>query len=247
MTTQRLTTQRFPRSGFTLLELVVTVTIVAILAGAAVPVTSKVLGHRARQATRAELQTLADAVVQYVWDTNALPAELADLLVDPRVAGWSGPYLPGVVTDELTDAPGYLVDAWSRGYSVAATDDVLTITSAGADGRFGTDADVSIDVNVTPVRRARTLDRLEVVNAAVRAYNAVHLPAAPLSSSWTRAYEELIDAGLMPRAPEYRTDAWGDELVADPVGGRPVVRIGSVHLMSAGALRDAASSWPRRR
>ena len=40
------------RSGFSLLEMVVVVAIMAIVAGAAIPVTSKVLAYKARNATR---------------------------------------------------------------------------------------------------------------------------------------------------------------------------------------------------
>ncbi len=229
---QRTWPQRAERSGFSLLEIVVAVTIMTILVGAAVPVTSKVVAYKARKATKQELQLLAEAVSAYTHDTLALPVVLEDLLVYSGVDGWSGPYLPGVVTDELTQLPGYLVDAWSRPYELAASGDVLTIRSRGDDGVSGTDKDIALALDVTPIRRARTLERLAVVNQAIHAYNDLYLATAPLSTSWGTAFGQLVAAGFLPNAADYQTDAWGDAFVPVPVGQSPVVAAGSIHVGS---------------
>ena len=253
-------------NGFTLLELIVVVTIVATLAGAAVPVTSKMLEYRAREATVEELQVLAGASVAYFRDTGEFPAELADLLVDPKRPGWVGPYLSGVIADRSSGESGFLVDAWSRGYRWQVLADVATISSCGRDAEFGTDADLEVDVAATPLRRAATLDRLRVINTAVRAYNDRSLATAPLASAWPQAFDQLVEAGLLPQAALYRQDAWGDAFVANPFGQQPVVAIDSLHLMTAaelgGSLRSedpadgprdstgtgasARDAWPRR-
>jgi prepilin-type N-terminal cleavage/methylation domain-containing protein len=90
------------RRGFTLIELVIAISIVAVLAGAAIPVTAKVLTYKARKATREELQVLGDAALEHFRDTRTIPTTVSNLMVDSNVAGWSGPYLGGAVTDQLT-------------------------------------------------------------------------------------------------------------------------------------------------
>ena len=67
------------RAGFSMLEMIVVIAIMAVIAGAAVPVTSKVLTYQARKATRGELQLLSDASAEFFRDTRTLPADLADL------------------------------------------------------------------------------------------------------------------------------------------------------------------------
>jgi prepilin-type N-terminal cleavage/methylation domain-containing protein len=56
--------------GFTLIELVITIAIIGVLVGAAVPVMSKILTHKARVATRDEIQLLANATLEYFRDTG---------------------------------------------------------------------------------------------------------------------------------------------------------------------------------
>lgn len=232
------------RRAFTLLELVVVVTILALLAGAAVPVTTRLTTHRARAATKVELQLLADACAEHFRDTRALPGALEDLLVDPDRPGWSGPYLPGIVADDRSRLPGYLVDGWSRPYDYAAAGSVATIASRGADGRPDAD-DPRIELDVTPIRRARTLECLALVNDAVRAYNRAG-SVEPLAGAWERAYEQLVAAGFLPRSPDFERDAWGDPFVPDPPEGTPVVRFTSRRLLGGAPFgSERAGGSPR--
>ncbi len=218
-------------SGFSLLEMIVVIAIMAIVVGAAVPVTSKVLTYQARKATRSEVGGIADAVAEYFRDTLALPTQVTDLLVDPGVTGWSGPYLPGVVADQLTGKVGYQVDAWSRDYRFVIAGDVLSIESMGEDATWGTSADVTLDLDVTPLRREETFDRLEIINAAVQRYNAekgVGDPALP--ANWAAAFAILLGQGYLPNDSRYQVDAWGTAFVEDPVGALPVVRVKSTNV-----------------
>lgn len=223
---------RSKRRGFTLIELIVAVAIVAVLVGAAVPVTSKVLSYKARMATRQELQVLADAAVEHFRDTRQLPAVVGDLIVDAGVSGWSGPYLPGVVADHVTGASGYERDAWSRSYVVSAAGDVVTIRSVGEDSLTGTGDDLSIQSDVTFVRREETLSELRILNQTVAQYNAVNQSSSPLSTTWSSAFNTLVAQGLLPNDSNYLTDGWGQPYEPTVLGG-PLVELASPSLKSA--------------
>jgi prepilin-type N-terminal cleavage/methylation domain-containing protein len=221
----------FTRRGFTLLEIVIAVAILAILAGAVLPLAGKAFQSKARAATRNEAAAIAEAVGLYVHDTLAFPAAVDELLVRPAgVLGWTGPYLPYMTDDPLSAESDWTVDAWSRPYALALVGDVLTIASGGPDGETGGDDDVVFQVDATPVRRARTLEQLAVLNRAVGIYNDSHLPDDPLPTAFALLLEELVDAGLLPSPSGLETDAWGDGFTPMPPGQSPVVAIGSVNV-----------------
>lgn len=245
----RTTSSGSHRRGFTLLEMIVSVAIMAIVVGAAIPVTSKVLTYKARNATREELELLSQACSDYFQDVEQLPTDLVDLLVNPGVKAapsWAGPYLPGVVTDQITKKPGYLVDAWSRDYTVAVTGDVLTLRSFGEDAEQNTADDLTLDLDITWVRREKTRQRLEIVNRAIGQYNAQYLPLTPLPLDYASALKALVAAKLLPDDPDYASDAWGDGFLADPAGKQPVVRVDSLHL-NAQLAAAAAKKKPKKK
>lgn len=214
-------------SGFTLIEMIVAIAIMAILVGAAVPVTSKVLTYKARKATREELQALAEAVLEHFRDTGTLPGGVDDLLVDSGAGGWTGPYLPGVVADHVTGASGYEVDAWSRAYTFSAADDALTVRSRGEDAASGTADDLVIVVDVTVVRREHTRDELKVLNQAITLYNGVHMATSPLPPTWAAAFNTLVAQGYLPNDSDYLTDGWGQAYAPT---GNPVVELRSTSM-----------------
>ena len=232
MRTHPRTAANRPRRGFSLIELIVAIAIMAMLAGAAVPITSKVLTSKARGATRTELGHLSEASGEFFRDLRRLPTDISELLVSTGDAAWSGPYLPGVVTDQLTGLTGYQVDAWSRVYQVAVAGNVMTITSAGEDGIPGTARDLEIQLDVTPIRREETLRQLAILNQAVILYNAQYQSTSPLPASWPSALAALVSRGFLPSAAGYDVDWWGDAFVEDPAGVSPVVRVRSVNVSS---------------
>lgn len=63
------------RTGFTLVELMVAITIIAILAAIAVPVTMSVIGQSRDTAIRMELSSLNDAVEKYQQKYNSYPPD----------------------------------------------------------------------------------------------------------------------------------------------------------------------------
>lgn len=217
------------RAGFTLLELVVTLALIAILTGVLTPSVTTMLGSRARRATVEELKELSRAAAEHFDDTGTLPAGIGELS-SSSAPGWAGPYLLGTVDDSISGGSGYLVDAWSRAYRVTRAGDTLEIRSAGKDGAFGGADDLFLVTDVTPVRRAWTVERLEVVNTAVQVWNARFLATDPLPASYPVIYAKLTSAGYLPLGAGYDVDGWGDAFVPDPIGAAPVVRVGSTNL-----------------
>ncbi len=219
--------------GFSLLEIVIAVTVLSVMLGMAVPVASMAFQSKAKRSTRAELDQLAEGVAAYFEDVNDFPAEIDDLLIEPTgVSGWTGPYLAMDSTDPLSGDSDWTVDAWSRDYVVTESGLVLTVASTGADGVSGTEADIAITIDGTPIRRRQTLATLVTINVAVTQYNGIYLPGTPLSTTWDIALNQLVTANLLPAKEGYETDEWGDAFVPVPAGQSPVVQIGSVNVGS---------------
>lgn len=221
------------RGGFTLIELVVVITIMTVLAGLVVPVASKIFDRDARKATTAEMQGIAEALSLYFVDTGQLPASPQHLAVDPgSVTGWAGPYLSGGVGSSGASATDFDEDGWGEAYTVGMAGDVWTLTSMGPDRSAGTSDDLAITVDVTPERRRLTQDRLAVINVAIRLYNEDWLsppsPAIPdpLSDTWSTAYAQLVSRGYLANSPDYLSDGWGSAFVRTGTSG-PVVEVTS--------------------
>lgn len=222
--------KRSRRGGFTLLELVVVLTIMAILAGAAVPVASMAINSKRKSATADELDGLQRAAAEYFRDTGALPSAVSDLETNPGVSGWVGPYLQRFSIDANTGLSQYAVDAWWQPYQLSSSTSVLTITSAATGGVYGDANDISVTLDVTPIRREKTLETVAIVNRAIAAYNTSYLDSDPLPATYSTLLSKLVTRGYLPASSPYATDGWGDALEADPAGLTPVVRVKSVNM-----------------
>ena len=130
---------RHPERGATLLEILVVLTIIALLAAVVGP---RVVGYLSRaKSTTAELQidNLKVAVELFYVDLGRYPTEeegLGVLLTRPGTApNWAGPYL------ESREA---LADPWGREYFYRAPGDAgkpFTVRSFGRDGVEGGDGE----------------------------------------------------------------------------------------------------------
>lgn len=222
------------RSGFTLIEIIVVITVLSILAGAAVPVAQKAIAAAARKSTRAELSLISDAALEYCRDTNSVPKTITDLEVNPNRAdsvGWAGPYLTGALSTSSSKS-GFALDAWSRDYRVVSAT-TFVVTSAGDDGTFGGADDIGVTVNFTAVRRTKTLAKLATINQAVTLYNAVYQSSAPLPANYSNALTLLVQRGFLPDKPTYLKDAWGATFVANPKNKAPLVAAQSTSIPAA--------------
>ena len=85
------------RQGFSLFEIIIAITIVAVMMAVVVPGIQQWRGRAKKRATESALRTIAMNIEQYKTDTGQYPNGLHDLLYKPnedKVARrWEGPYL----------------------------------------------------------------------------------------------------------------------------------------------------------
>lgn len=213
------------RGGFTLLELIVVVSVLSLLAGASIPVITVTINHAARKATLEEMDTLALACGEYFRDTQELPGALADLTADPGVPGWSGPYLGDDALDTKSGVSKYTVDGWSELYGFAGAGATITLTSGAQDRALATADDLVTTIDVTPIQRELTLEQLRTLNQAIRLYNATWLATDPLPANMTTVLNQLVARGYLPSSAGFTADAFGNAFEPCPAGIAPVVAV----------------------
>lgn len=129
--------------GFTLLEVIIAIAIMAIMVGAIAPVAHRQLVAAREEATRQELDRLRGALAAYYEDVGAFPGEgvgLTALVGTTGPTGWQGPYLESGDQDPATaltrDAFGqaYVYDLAPSVQPAGAAD--LIVASAGANRRL---------------------------------------------------------------------------------------------------------------
>jgi general secretion pathway protein G len=123
-------------SGFTLVEMLLVITIIGILAALVVP---KMMGRseQARQAAaHADLSSIKTALDAFEVDNGYYPKNLLDLIQQPRDAkNWRGPYLDKVPQDPWGNAYVYA-------YPGRRNPSSYDLSSIGQDGKAGTDDDI---------------------------------------------------------------------------------------------------------
>lgn len=120
--------------GFTLVEMLVVLAIIAMVTTLVAPQILRYLGSARVDAAHAQIRNIASALELYYIDNGAYPSNedgLEALAVAPAsAAAWSGPY--------LKDA-GKLADPWGRAYTYQTSDSAFTVRSLGRDGKEGGD------------------------------------------------------------------------------------------------------------
>jgi general secretion pathway protein G len=129
------TMKRRIRRGFTLIELVVVILILAILAALIVP---RIVGRTSdakRAKAASDISQLRGFIQQFRADCDHYPDNLQDLRTRPSEGadGWRGPYSDKEIP---TDPWGYEYE-----YSVSNDGNDYTVKSYGADGAPGGDGD----------------------------------------------------------------------------------------------------------
>ncbi len=132
---RRRPSRRLRRRAFTLLEIIVVVTIIALLATMVAPRVLKWLGKANVNVAQAEVAKLAETVRLYLLDNN-LSRPDTDMELDVLLEG-DDPYL---------EKDDYLIDPWDRPYEIVVPGEVnisFDIVSLGEDGELGTDDDIT--------------------------------------------------------------------------------------------------------
>lgn len=142
MRRQRSSSVASAQAGFTLIEVLIVLGIVALLAAFATPQVMRYLGHARVESAKIQLSAITTAMELYSLDNGGYPSQQAGLasLVSPPPGAtrWRGPY--------LKRAEG-LVDPWGRPYNYRipgrqSAYEVFTLGRDNATGGTGEDQDV---------------------------------------------------------------------------------------------------------
>jgi general secretion pathway protein G len=139
---------REAEAGFTLVEMLVVITIIGLIMGLVGPRVLGYLGESKVKAARLQIESFASALDLFYLDAGRYPTSsegLAALAQRPDSAGiWNGPYLKtGTVPS----------DPWGHAYVYRAPAEhgpyaIVSLGSDGQEGGDGTAADISNDVTV---------------------------------------------------------------------------------------------------
>src|SRR5580700_4717251 len=143
--------QEFGQQGFTLVEMLVVITIIGLIMGLIGPRVLNYLSESKVKAAKIQLQSFGSALDLFYLDAGRFPstAEGLEALVRPTpgVAAWNGPYLKG------GNVP---TDPWSHSYVYRSPGergpyDIVSYGSDGQEGWSGIAADISIE-NLTSAK-----------------------------------------------------------------------------------------------
>ncbi|WP_052190673.1 MULTISPECIES: type II secretion system major pseudopilin GspG [Chitinibacter] len=134
---------RSAHAGFTLLELLVVLLIIALLAGYVGPKLFGEVGKAKTKTAASQMKSIADALDHYRLDTGRYPSNeqgLDALVKRPNdESKWNGPYLMKDVPNDPWDKPYIYRVPGENGHDY----DLLTYGLDGKAGGSGEDADVS--------------------------------------------------------------------------------------------------------
>ncbi|WP_148716366.1 type II secretion system major pseudopilin GspG [Chitinolyticbacter meiyuanensis] len=129
--------------GFTLLELLVVILIIAMLAGYVGPRLFGKVGEARSKTAAGQMKSLSDALDQYRLDNGGYPTTeqgLGALTAKPADANkWNGPYLTKEVPKDPWDRPYVYKRPGENGREF----DLLTLGADGKAGGSGEDADIA--------------------------------------------------------------------------------------------------------
>ena len=136
--TKMLNRHRRRGRGFTLVELLVVISILALIAAFAGPEVFKHLSGARADAARVQISNLGTAVDLYNLDVGLYPPTLDALVVSPGHAKWNGPYL------KKAKVPN---DPWGNEFlyrkpGAHGSYDIVSLGADHADGGEGEDADI---------------------------------------------------------------------------------------------------------
>lgn len=232
--------------GFSLMELIVSLSIMTILVGFTVPVIATEVKRQKIKAEKSELNAIKNAIEDYFEDTVTFPSALGELVTNgDGVSGWAGPYYNPSLSLYASGGSAATEDEWGSTYGLTApSTSSRVVTSPGADKASGTGDDISVTVDVTSIRRKITATELDVINNAITLYNSKYQSSSPLLANYTYILSRLQATSYLPNGDTtYEKDGWNLPYVADPIGVTPVVRVtSSMFSGSSGSSGSSSSS-----
>jgi general secretion pathway protein G len=138
---------RTRRAGFTLIEILVVITVIAILASLVAPMVFRNVGDAKASATRSQIEIFGLALDTYRLDNDYYPSTAQGLeslrkvpAGEPDARNWRGPYLKKAVPQDPYGRP-YIYK--SPGEVNRDSYDLLSLGRDGQAGGNGEDADVN--------------------------------------------------------------------------------------------------------
>lgn len=135
------------RNGFTLIEILVVITVIAILAALVAPMVFRNVGDAKATATRAQIEIFGLALDTYRLDNDYFPSTAQGLEAlrtvpagEPAPRNWRGPYLKKAVPP---DPYGHPYVYRSPGEANPTSYDLLSLGRDGRPSGTGEDADVN--------------------------------------------------------------------------------------------------------
>lgn len=129
--------RRSARRGFTLLELLLVLSILVVIGGIVVVNISGAQADANINATTAQLNSLKGNITYYKMKMNSLPESLDQLKDGPSDSAKKSKWVAPII-EEIP------VDAWGNDFDFAAKGNEFEIRSAGLDGQMNTEDDITI-------------------------------------------------------------------------------------------------------
>ena len=198
-------------NGFTLIEMMVVVTVVGLMFALGAPAMQWLLSSNFDEETRNEMGRIREGLFLYFEQNGSFPASLGALTVDIADAEFKGAYL-NAGNDASGNSTGKLLDEWGTEYAIVTNSgSKVTIRSLGPNRQNesggGDDIDLAVDASHLLAEDSRR--ELGDIRSAIAAYNRDHLPQKPLPSNILDLIDILQDHQYLPPGNGYLTDGWG--------------------------------------
>jgi general secretion pathway protein G len=136
-------TTRSAEHGFTLVEMLVVITIIGLIMGLVGPRVLSYLGESKSKAAKIQIESFGSALDLFFLDSGRYPTSSEGLTVlvqrPGNIGGWNGPYLKGGMVPH---------DPWGNPYIYRApgqhgTYDIMSYGADGQEGGTGTGSDIT--------------------------------------------------------------------------------------------------------